>query len=97
MGPKASASNDDNLNIITGNPDLAIQYAVNILSVYDHYHWRYSQAMAQDPSKTYQGLSTDPGWMKSYLAGDHTDQLTFMLGKPPVQKDRIDPKYGHME
>ena len=97
MGPKASASNDDNLNIITGNPDLAIQYAVNILSVYDHYHWRYSLATAQDPSKTYQGLSTDPGWMKSYLAGDHTDQLTFMLGKPPVQKDRIDPKYGHME
>ena len=42
MGPKASASNDDNLVIIENAPGLAQEYAVNILGVYGHYKWLYN-------------------------------------------------------
>jgi len=82
-GDKASQCNDDNLNFIVGNPALAQQYAVNILSVYDHYHWRYALAQNNAGSKGYQGLSNDPNWMKSYLTGNNLDELNFMLGTPP--------------
>ena len=81
-GDKASGFNDDNLNFIMGNPALAQQYAVNILSVYDHFHWRYALAQNNAGSKAYQGLSNDPNWMKSYLTGNNLDELNFMLGRP---------------
>jgi phosphatidylserine/phosphatidylglycerophosphate/cardiolipin synthase-like enzyme len=81
-GDKASQSNDDNINFIMGNPALAQQYAVNILSVYDHYHWRYAMAQNNAGSKGCQGLSNDPNWMKSYLTGNNLDELNFMLGIP---------------
>jgi PLD-like domain len=81
-GDKASQSNDDNLNFIVGDPALAQQYAVNILSVYDHYHWRYALAQNNAGSKGYQGLSNDPNWMKTYLTGNNLDELNFMLGIP---------------
>jgi hypothetical protein len=86
QGPKASRVNDDNLNIIVGNKALAQQYAVNILSVYDHFHWRYALAQNNKGSKGYQGLSTDPNWMHSYLSNqNYVDELDFMLGiAPPV-------------
>jgi phosphatidylserine/phosphatidylglycerophosphate/cardiolipin synthase-like enzyme len=41
MGPKASADNDENLVIIENNRKLAIEYAVHIKSLYDHYRWRF--------------------------------------------------------
>ena len=84
MGDKASQSNDDNLNIIVGNPALAQQYAVNILSVYDHFHWRYALAQNNAGSKGYQGLSNDPNWMKSYLTTNNLAELNFMLGTTPA-------------
>lgn len=83
MGPKASKENDDNLNIIIGNKSLAQQYAVNILAVYDHFHWRYALAQNNSGSKGYQGLSNDPNWMKSYLTGNNLAELDFMLGLQP--------------
>jgi phosphatidylserine/phosphatidylglycerophosphate/cardiolipin synthase-like enzyme len=79
-GNKASEFNDDNLNIIEGNVELATQYAVNILSVYDHFHWRYSLAQNNKGAVAYQGLSTDVNWMKSYLSGNNLAELNFMLG-----------------
>lgn len=78
-GNKASEFNDDNLNIIQ-NPELARQYAVNILSVYDHFHWRYSLAQNNQGAVAYKGLSTDPNWMQSYLAGNNLTELDFLLG-----------------
>jgi hypothetical protein len=85
MGPKASAENDDNLNIILNNPSLARQYAVNILSVYDHFRWRYSLAQkaggtqkAGSAPNVYQGLSTDPGWMKNYSTDANIKELQFL-------------------
>ncbi len=80
LGPKASAKNDDNMNIIQGNPSLAMQYAVNILAVYDHFHWRYSLAQNIKGATGYKGLSTDPNWMASYMAGSVVNELAFMLG-----------------
>lgn len=80
LGPKASQKNDDNLNIIENNPFLAQQYAVNILSVYDHFHWRYSLSLGNTGSKAYTGLSTDPQWMSSYLSGSHTNEINFLFG-----------------
>jgi phosphatidylserine/phosphatidylglycerophosphate/cardiolipin synthase-like enzyme len=48
MGPKASGENDENLVIIEGNASLAEDYAVNILSVYNQYSWRYHRGGAPD-------------------------------------------------
>jgi len=78
-GNKASQFNDDNLNIIQ-NAELAKQYAVNILSVYDHFHWRYSLAQNNQGAVAYKGLSNDPNWMKSYLSGNNLIELNFLLG-----------------
>lgn len=78
MGPKASRANDDNLNIVTGNSSLAQQYAVNILSVYDHYRWRYSLSQQTDPAKRYQGLTTDPAWMQNYSTVSNLRELKFL-------------------
>lgn len=85
MGPKASAENDDNLNIILDNPSLAKQYAVNILSVYDHFRWRYSLTQKTGGSKqpgsspnVYLGLSTDPKWMTSYSTDANLKELKFL-------------------
>lgn len=86
LGPKASQKNDDNLNIIENNPDLASQYAVNILSVYDHFHWRYSLASNDKSSRVYTGLSTDPKWMQSYLSGNNVRQIDFLFGTTGANK-----------
>jgi phosphatidylserine/phosphatidylglycerophosphate/cardiolipin synthase-like enzyme len=80
LGPKASQKNDDNLNIIENNPALAMQYAVNILSVYDHYHWRYALANQNAGSIAYTGLSTDPNWMTSYLVDRNVREIDFLFG-----------------
>ncbi|GAC1394932.1 MAG: phospholipase D-like domain-containing protein [Sediminibacterium sp.] len=83
LGPKASSKNDDNMNIIQGNASLAMQYAVNILSVYDHFHWRYSRA-TNEKAKTYAGLSTDPQWMAGYMSGPVVNELNFLLNAATV-------------
>ncbi len=80
LGPKASSKNDDNMNIIENNPSLTQQYAVNILSVYDHFHWRYSLANNNKGSKAYTGLSTDPKWMESYQSGSNINEINFIFG-----------------
>ena len=80
LGPKASTKNDDNLNIIENNPSLASQYAVNILSVYDHFHWRYSLANNNAGSKAYTGLSTDPQWMQVYQTDRNLKEIDFLFG-----------------
>jgi hypothetical protein len=80
LGPKASSKNDDNLNIIENNSFLAQQYAVNILSVYDHFHWRYSLANSNKGSLAYKGLSTDPKWMESYQSGSNINEINFLFG-----------------
>src|SRR5438105_15719189 len=41
LGPRASSKNDDNLNLISGVPQLAAAYATNIMAVYNAFRWRY--------------------------------------------------------
>ncbi|MGA8574772.1 MAG: phospholipase D-like domain-containing protein [Candidatus Cybelea sp.] len=52
MGTKASISNDENLVIIENNPDLARQYAVNIITVFNQYWWRYNRMKPSDRNVT---------------------------------------------
>jgi len=44
MGIKAATKNDDNLVIVEGDRDLAVAYALNVISAFNHYWWRYNQA-----------------------------------------------------
>jgi phosphatidylserine/phosphatidylglycerophosphate/cardiolipin synthase-like enzyme len=66
FGPKASSTNDDNLNVIN-DKSLARQYAVNVMAVYDHYRWRYSLFSHKT---TFTGLTKDREWMSGYMGND---------------------------
>lgn len=81
-GPKASMMNDDNLVIIENAPDIAMQYAVNIITVYNQYRWRFQQLMA---AKNHQSLNQWNGlqapWKSqpSYFVGDKKKELDFWM------------------
>lgn len=74
MGTKASKGNDDNLNIISDRK-LAEEYAVNIISVYNHYHFRFSSKT--NTQNKYKGLTKDLTWMNSYLNQSRKQELEF--------------------
>ncbi len=61
MGPKASGVNDENLVIITGNGDLASQYAGKIMEIYAQYRWRQS-VQKQGGAPKWTGLADDDNW-----------------------------------
>ncbi|MGY5800167.1 phospholipase D-like domain-containing protein [Rhizobium sp. LEGMi12c] len=61
MGPKASGVNDENLVIITGNGDLASQYAGKIMEIYAQYRWRQS-VQKQGGAPKWTGLANDGNW-----------------------------------
>src|SRR5262249_11146727 len=47
---EASRGRDDSLTIVQGNAPLAAAYAVNIIAIYQNYHWNaYVEAHRQDP------------------------------------------------
>lgn len=46
MGVKAATKNDDNLVVIEGDRDLAVAYALNVISVFNHFWWRHNMAPA---------------------------------------------------
>jgi phosphatidylserine/phosphatidylglycerophosphate/cardiolipin synthase-like enzyme len=41
LGPKASGTNDENLLIIRGAPNLAAAYSANIMAIYNQYRRRF--------------------------------------------------------
>jgi hypothetical protein len=47
LGAKASTANDENLVIIEKDWNLARQYAVNIITVFNQYWWRYNRMPAK--------------------------------------------------
>ncbi len=51
MGYKASYSNDENMVIVRGHPELAQAYAVHILDIFDHYRFRAWMAQIEDDRK----------------------------------------------
>ena len=61
MGPKASGVNDENLLLITGNSELASQYAGNIMQIYSQYRWRAS-VQTQHGQPSWSGLADNYKW-----------------------------------
>jgi phosphatidylserine/phosphatidylglycerophosphate/cardiolipin synthase-like enzyme len=87
LGPKASASNDDNLVIIENAPGLAAEYAVYIVNVYGHYKWMFneflrSQAKSDNGSALapqFDGNQDNDIWQHSYLDGPNRREIDFWL------------------
>ncbi|MGC4102878.1 phospholipase D-like domain-containing protein [Ferruginibacter sp.] len=88
MGKKASESNDDNLNIITGNSALAQSYAVHMLSVYHHYRWRFYRSKVtdkdgneKDNTPKWKGLKRSDVWQGWFDKGSSKKEIDFWFGK----------------
>lgn len=67
----ASTKNDENLLIVRGNKGLAQRYAVNIMSVYQHFRWRaYVQRCLQMHKSPWQGLKKSDAWQLADASQD---------------------------
>ena len=75
MGTKASLENDENLIVVEGDAELAQAYAVNVVTVFNQYWWRYNRfaaankkagAPAQAP-KLWPALTHDDSWQTPFL------------------------------
>ena len=78
MGSKASASNDDNLNIITGNKALVQAYAIHMMAVYHHYRWRFYRS-AKSGQPKWSGNVKNDSWQQWYRSGAKAAELAFWL------------------
>ena len=74
MGKTASSKNDENLVIVEGDAALAAAYAVNIMSIYDNYRWRYRVA----GGSKWKGISDNDIWQKKFLKNTKLE-LTFWM------------------
>ena len=83
LGPKASRVNDENFVIIENQPALAAAYAVNIISIYNQYRWRYRMHQGET-TKQYLGLHDSEGWLRSYLDGEKAAENAFWMGSGPT-------------
>ena len=94
MGPKASAKNDDNLVLIENAPGLAGEYAVNVLSIYSQYKWRFNMLPKpstrstvkgakpkQSSARRWQGLRDDDTWQDDFFSGPRVRELDFWFGR----------------
>ena len=54
LGYQASYNNDENLMIVRGHQPLARAYAVNIMDIYDHDHFRY--VMQENGKRAFSGI-----------------------------------------
>ena len=48
MGVKAATVNDDNLVIIENDRDVALAYAINVISNFNHFWWRHNMAPVKE-------------------------------------------------
>jgi len=68
--------------IISGNGALAMAYAVEVQSVFDHYNFRAVAASMQANGKDVSKLMLDPkAWQGAWFRGDKQLELNFWLGK----------------
>ncbi len=79
LGPKASGKNDENFLIIENHPALAAAYAVNIMSIYNQYRWRYWM-LQQPEGPEYKGTFNNDTWQDGYFKGDKAKEIEFWLG-----------------
>jgi hypothetical protein len=88
LGFKASSANDDNLVVIEGNAPLAAAYAINIIAIYQTYHWNsYVEAHRKDP-QVWHGLVDNDQWQTGYLSGSQLSELKFWMGGESVSAPR---------
>ncbi|MBV8604842.1 MAG: hypothetical protein JO224_09190 [Pelomonas sp.] len=85
LGPKASSKNDDNLLIVENAPGLAYEYAVNIMSVFEHFKYRHTLHQSQSGAQPWPGLKADDSWQDHFFAGPNFDpsrkrELDFWFG-----------------
>lgn len=80
LGPKASGTNDENLLILKGNSELAQAYAVNIMSIYNQYRWRFFR-LKSEKSKSWLGLKNNDTWQKGYFTDAKKAEIDFWSGK----------------
>jgi len=73
MGTTASKKNDENLVIVEGDGNLAAAYAVNILSIYNNYRWRFRL----NQGTKFTGLYDHDRWQTSQLNGAPGKELAF--------------------
>lgn len=88
MGTKASLENDENLIIIEGNATLTQSYAVNIITLFNQYWWRFNRfasankktgAPAQAPT-LWPALRNDDSWQQPFLPnGDQRYEVQFWV------------------
>jgi phosphatidylserine/phosphatidylglycerophosphate/cardiolipin synthase-like enzyme len=79
LGSKASKSNDDNLNIISGNSGLAQAYGIHIMAVYHHYRWRFYRAKNATPK--WNGNKKNDVWQEWFTKGFNLKELNFWTKK----------------
>lgn len=76
----ASKKNDENFVIMRGNSDMAMEYAVHILSVYKHYRWMaYLDYMRKRKKKPFSNLAETPDWQKGHLKGPSKREIDFWV------------------
>jgi phosphatidylserine/phosphatidylglycerophosphate/cardiolipin synthase-like enzyme len=82
LGPKASASNDDNLVIIEGDAAAAQAHACVIMTVYDTYHWREYVQLSAATNKPNRGTHLVKGasWQQRYADADGKREIGFWFG-----------------
>lgn len=79
LGPKASRTNDENLVIIENHPALAAAYAVNIMSIYNQYRWRF-RMLHPGTQPEWKGLEDNDQWQQGYLKGTKAREIDFWIG-----------------
>jgi len=76
----ASKSNDENFVIMRGNSDLAMEYAVHILSVYKHYRWTaYVADMQRRHRRPFSELKEHDDWQNGHLKGASKQEIDFWV------------------
>jgi phosphatidylserine/phosphatidylglycerophosphate/cardiolipin synthase-like enzyme len=75
MGKTASSKNDENLLIIEDDPLLAAAYAVNIMSIYDNFRWRYRVAAGSK----WKGSFDNDRWQIDYIKGTKHPEVAFWV------------------
>jgi hypothetical protein len=82
FSPSASKYNDENIVVVRGDSDLAQRYAVNVMSVYQHYRWRaYLNYCARYHRNPWQNLDPDPkGWQGKNTAARRVEAEVWLTG-----------------
>lgn len=68
--------------IMENAPDVAAAYAVNIITVYNQYRWRFQQWLAaknHETLNTWNGLDAPWTSQASYFTGDKLKELKFCI------------------